>query len=166
MAGQNLAAIFPGLAKASAGFVTTTGRFPNSSTKNGPDADWVAACPVARADGTAGAWLVTGWSYRYFSRHLQEAMKTRLLDELKAGGNMEKLPVYYVGVFDRTGVYPAPLTPEVDEKALAGLDLLAKTSGGPAQGTVLIADRSFGFAARRTPKLAVDTGVVVLRTEF
>jgi hypothetical protein len=166
MAGQNLVAIFPGLAKASAGFVTTTGSFPNTSSKNGPDEDWVAACPVARADGAAGAWLVTGWSYRYFSRHLQEALKTHLLDDLKAGGNVGKMPVYYVAVFDKTGVFPAPLTPDVDEKALAELSLVAKTASGPAQGTLPIADRSFGFAAVRTPRLAADTGVVVLRTEF
>ncbi len=166
MAGQNLVSIFPSLARAASGFVTTTGAFPNPATKNGADEDWIAGVPVVRADGSMGALLVTGWSYRYFSRHLQEALKTHLLDEAKAGGNEGKLPVYYVAVFDRGGVYPAPLTPDVNGKALANEGLVDKTAGGPCRGTINITDRAFGYAARRTPKLAPDTGVVVLRTEF
>ena len=67
---------------------------------------------------------------------------------------------------DRSGVFPAPLTPDINEKALEGEGLVAKTAGGPAQGTVTIADRDFGYAALRTANLAADTGVVVLRTEF
>jgi hypothetical protein len=63
-------------------------------------------------------------------------------------------------------VYPAPSTPQVNEKALGGLDLVGQTAAGPAQGTVSITDRSFGWAALRTPKLAPDTGVVVLRSEL
>ncbi len=166
MAGQNLFAIFPGLTKALTGLTMTTGAFPNTSTKNGPDEDWIAGVPVLRENGSPGALLVTGWSYRYFSRHLQEALKTHLLDEAKAAGNEGKLPVYYVAVFDNAGVYPAPLTPDVNEKALADQGLEAKTANAPVQGTVTIAERDFGFAALRTPKLGPEAGVVVLRTEF
>jgi hypothetical protein len=166
MAGQNLFAIFPSLARATGGYVATTGKFPNASGKNGPDEDWVAAVPVKRDDGTTGAVFVTGWSYRYFARHLQESLKDRLVDEAKTSGNEGKLPVFYVAVFDKSGVYPAPLTPQVDEQALGGLDLLAKTAAGDAQGTIAITDRAFGWAATRTPRLAPDTGVVVLRSEL
>jgi hypothetical protein len=165
MAGQNLLAAFPVLAKAKDGYVTGTGAFPGSTTKNGPDKDWIAAAPVKRADGSTGALLVTGWSYRYFARHLQEALKTRLLERAKAAGEEGKLPVYYVAIFDKSGVYPAPLTPQVDEKALADEDLAGKTAGGPFRGTLTITDRAFGFGAERTPSLAPDTGVVVLRSE-
>ena len=167
MAGQNLFAIFPGLAKAKDGYVTTTGVFPNAATsKNGPDADWIAGAPVKRDDGTTGAIFVTGWSYRYFARHLQEAMKTRLTDEAKATGNEGKIPVFYVAMFDKTGVFTAPLTPDIDEKALATQDLVNKTASGPASGTLTITDRTFGWAAQRTPKMAAETGVVVLRSEL
>jgi hypothetical protein len=41
-----------------------------------------------------------------------------------------------------------------------------KTAAGPAQGTLSLTDRAFGWAAVRTPKLAPDTGVVVLRSEL
>lgn len=166
MAGQNLITIFPGLAKARDGFVATTGNFPNADARSGPDKDWIAGMPVRRVDGTEGALLVTGWSYRYFARHLQATLQSRLIDQSKAAGNDGKLPVYYVAMFDPSGVYSAPLTPKVDEDALGTEDLVAKTAGGPVRGTVRITERDFGFAAARTPKLAPDTGVVVLRSEL
>jgi hypothetical protein len=166
MAGKDLVAIFPVLAKARDGFVTGVGTFPGPPPKNGPDKDWVAGVPVKNSDGATAALFVTGWSYRYFARHLQEALKTRLLEEAKAAGQEGKLPVYYVAVFDSTGVYSAPTTPQVDEQALGQQDLVTKTASGPSRGTLAITDRAFGFAAQRTPKLAPDTGVVVLRSEF
>lgn len=166
MAGQNLFAIFPALAKSKDGYVTTTGAFPNASPKNGPDEDWVAALPIKRQDGSAGALLVTGWTYRYFARHLQESLKDRMVDRAKTSTNEGKIPVFYVAVFDKSGVYAAPLTPPVDEKALGAQDLASKTADGACQGTLNITDRAFGFAAQRTPKLAPDTGVVVLRSEL
>ncbi|MGH7269356.1 MAG: hypothetical protein ACREJ3_02915 [Polyangiaceae bacterium] len=165
MAGQNLFAIFPGLAKAKNGFTTTTGEFPSPQPRAHADKDWIAGAPVRRVDGSTGALLVTGWSYRYFARHLEEALKRSLLDQAKAAGNEGQLPVFYVAVFDPKGVYSAPLTPEVDEKALVGESLVAKTASGPTRGTVTITDRAFGFAANRTPKLAPETGIVVLRSE-
>jgi hypothetical protein len=166
MAGQNLVAVFPALARSKEGYVTTTGAFPSAPTKNGPDEDWVAALPVKREDGSTGALLVTGWTYRYFARHLQESLKDRLADRAKASGDERKIPVFYAAVFDKSGVYSAPLTPQVDEKALEAQDLVSKTATGPCKGTLDITDRTFAFAAQRTPKLAPDTGVVVLRSEL
>jgi hypothetical protein len=166
MAGQNLFTVFPALAKAKTAYTTTTGKFPNASAKNGPDEDWIAGTPVKRENGDTGAVFVTGWTYRYFARHLQESLKDRLADEAKKTGNEGKIPVFYVAVFDKTGVYSAPLTPPVDEKALADQSLVDKTAGGPAQGTLTLTDRAFGWAAVRTPGMAPDTGIVVLRSEL
>ena len=166
MAGQNLFAIFPALAQAKDGYVATRGAFPNGSGKSGPDEDWVAATPVRRADGSAGAFFVTGWTYRYFARHLQESLKDRLVEEARRSARDWKMPVFYVAMFDRSGVYSAPLTPQVDEAALAGQDLTVKSAPGTAQGTVTITDRQFGWAAMRTPRWAPETGIVVLRSEL
>jgi hypothetical protein len=166
MAGQNLFSVFPGLAKAKDSYVTTTGTFPNASSKNGPDEDWIAGVPVKQEGGATGAVFVTGWTYRYFARHLQESLKDQLTDQAKKSGDEGKIPVFYVAVFDKSGVYSAPLTPVVDEKALTEQSLVDKTAGGPAQGTLGITDRAFGWAAVRTPKLAPDTGIVVLRSEL
>jgi hypothetical protein len=166
MAGQNLFTVFPALARARDAFVTTTGVFPNASTKNGPDRDWIAGVPVKQESGVTAAIFVTGWTYRFFARHLQESLKDQLTEVARKSGDDTKMPVFYVAVFDKTGVYSAPLTPPVDEKSLSEQDLVGKTAGGPAQGTLTITDRAFGWAATRTPKLAPDTGVVVLRSEF
>ncbi len=165
MAGQDLFALFPALAKAKEGLVTTTGRFPNAVSRNGPDKDWIAGAPVKHRDGTTGAILVTGWSYRFFARHLQSTLESRLIDQARSGAD-RKLPVYYVAVFDGSGVYSAPLTPPVDEQALASENLVSKTAAGPTHGVITITDRAFGYAARRTPKLGGDTGVAVLRSDF
>jgi hypothetical protein len=163
MAGQNLVALFPDLARAEAGsYVATTGKFAGLPPPTGPDKDWVAAVPVKRDDGSVAGILVTGWTFRRFAHHLQETLKHDLQEEQANG----KLPVLYVALFDGSGVYSAPLTPEVNDKTLADLDLLGKTATGPARGTLTITDREFGYAARRAPKLGPDIGLVVLRSEL
>jgi hypothetical protein len=167
MAGQNLVTLFPDLAKAKTGaYVTTTGAFPNTGTKGGPDKDWIAAVGVKKEDGSVGGLFVTGWSYRLFARHLEQALKTELTEEAKKNGAEGKLPIFYVAVFDKTGVYSAPLTPDVDEKAMGQADLVTKTAKGAFQGTTTITDRGFGYAATRVEKLGSETGVVVLRSEI
>ena len=166
MAGQNLFSIFPALAAAREKYATAVGVFPNGSSRNGPDEDWIAGAPVKRDDGSTGAVFVSGWTYRYFARHLQESLKDRLVEVAKRNGEEGRLPVFYVAVFDKKGVYSEPLTPVVDEKALADQDLLTKTASGAAQGTLRLTDRAFGWAAARTPRLAPDTGIVVLRSEL
>jgi hypothetical protein len=163
MAGKNLLAIFPDLAKAEAGsYVTTTGAFPGPPLPSGPDKDWIAAAPIKKDDGTVGGILVTGWTYRRFAYHLQEQLRHDLQE--KAGNG--QIPVLYVMVFDKTGAYGARATPAVNEKAMADLDLVSKTASGAASGTVEITDRGFGWAAARVAKLGADTGVLILRSEL
>lgn len=165
MAGMNLGQVFPELMKATDGYVTFQGAFPGPPGKNGPDKDWMAAAPVKSGNKTVGIYL-TGWTYRLFARHLQEVLKSKMSEQLRAAGDTGKMPIFYIGVFDKDGVYTAPLTPQVNEKALAEIGIADKTSSGPAQGTVNITDRDFGWAAKRVPKLGDATGVVVLRSEL
>jgi hypothetical protein len=163
MAGQNLVQIFPGLAKATAGYTTTLGSFPGTS---GPaDKDWIAAVPVKDKDGAARGMLVTGWSLRVFANHLQETLKHDLQEQLLKTNDTGKMPIFYVGVFDKEGVYTPRMTPEVTEKALKDLDLVGKTSAGKASGVIDVTGRAYGWAAARTPKLGPDLGVVVIRSE-
>jgi hypothetical protein len=167
MAGQNVVTIFPELKKALDGsFVTTSGVFPGPPSPRGPDRDWMAAAPVKDESGKVEGLLLTGWTYRRFANHLQESLRHDLAQEALDAGDTGKLPILYVAVFDKTGVYAAPLTPPVNEKALADADLVAKTASGPSQGTMSITDRDFGYGAARVPKLGPDTGVVVLRSEI
>jgi hypothetical protein len=163
MAGTALLPLFPDLAKAEAGsYVATTGSFPGPPLPSGPDKDWLAATPIKKDDGTVGGVLLTGWTFRRFAYHLQEQL---LHDMANKQGNGQ-LPVLYVMIFDKSGVYGAAQTPHVNEKTLADLDLVAKTAAGQAEGTLTITDRDFGWVAARLPKLGPDIGIAVLRSEL
>jgi hypothetical protein len=167
MAGQDLAKLFPNISKAIAGdYVETTGSFGGPPGANGPDKDWIAASPVKNEQNKVVALFVTGWSYRRFASHLQEVLKADFQTNLRKSGDTGKMPVFYVAIFDASGVYSERTTPKVDEQALANAKLVDKTKGGPFQGTLTITDREFGYAAKRTPKLGEDTGIVVLRSEL
>jgi hypothetical protein len=166
MAGQNLFQIFPDLAKSKDGFVATTGSFPGATSKAGPDKDWLAAAPVRKEDGKLLGIFVTGWAYRRLSNHLAETLKHDLQEALMASDQKGKMPVLYVGLFDKSGAYGAPQTPASNEKALGELDLVGKTASGPASGTLVITDRTFGWAAARSAKLGADVGIFVLRSEI
>ena len=163
MAGTALLPLFPDLSKALAGsYVTTTGAFPGQPLPSGPDRDWIAAAPIKKEDGTVGGLLLTGWTYRRFAYHLQEQLRHDLEQKQQNG----RLPVLYVMIFDKSGTYGAPQTPQVNEKMLADMDLVTKTASGPAEGTLTITDRDFGWVAERLPKLGADIGVAVLRSEL
>jgi hypothetical protein len=168
MAGKDIVAAYPDFKRALAGepYVATQGRFPGVPNPQGPDKEWVAAVPVNLQSDTVGGLLVTGWTYRRFAYHLQEALKRDLQDQLMREGDKGKLPVLYVFVFDEAGVYGARGTPPGNEKALADLLLVKRTEKGPAEGPITIDDRAFGFAAARVPKLGPDVGIAVLRSEI
>lgn len=166
MAGQDLAKLFPGISKAIGGeYVETVGSFGGPPGPNGADRDWLAAMPIKK-DGKVAGLFVTGWSYRRFASHLQEVLKETFQSNLRQSGDTGKMPIFYVAVFDAAGAYSERTTPKVDEQALVDAKLVDATKGGPFQGTVTITDRAFGYAAKRTPKLADETGVVVLRSEL
>lgn len=167
MAGQDLMKLFPALSKALEGaFVETTGSFGTPPGPLGPDKDWIAAMPVKNDQGKVSGLFVTGWSYRRFAGHLQEVLKSRFQESLRKSGDTGKMPVFYVCVFDASGVYCERMTPKINEQALIDAKLVDKTAAGPFQGTMTITEREFGYAAKRTPKLGENTGVVVLRSEL
>jgi hypothetical protein len=169
MAGQSVLAGFPDLKKAldgAADYVATVGAFAGTNTPTSTDRDWVAACPVKKDDGKVAGLFFTGWSYRRFALHLQSVLVHDLGEALRDAGDTGKMPILYVAVFDRTGVYSAPKTPPVDEKALADLGLVDRTASGPVDGTLTITDRPFGYAAARAPRLGPEVGVAVLRSEI
>ncbi|HWL84406.1 MAG TPA: hypothetical protein VNO21_01315 [Polyangiaceae bacterium] len=166
MAEKNLFVIFPELAKVKDGSVSARGAFPETAAENPPDRDWVFAVPIQSDDQKfLGAYL-TGWTYRRFAYHLQETLHHDLSERLRKNKETGKLPIFYVAVFDKSGVYGAPHTPDVNEKALAAADLVGKTAGGPHRDTLTITGRDFGYAAARAPKLGPEVGIVVLRSEI
>jgi hypothetical protein len=168
MAGKDVVGAYPDFKKALAGeaFVSTVGQFSAVPNPLGPDKEWVAAVPVKRDDGALLGLLVTGWTYRRFAYHLQEALKRDLQDHLMREGEKGKLPVMYVFLFDKENVYGARGTPPVNEKALNALGLVNKTAAGPADAPLELEGRAFGWAAVRVPKLGPEVGIVVLRSEI
>jgi hypothetical protein len=103
---------------------------------------------------------------RRFAFHLQESMRNDLLRDPAMGADPGKIPIVYVSAFDAAGVYSAPTTPAVNQKAIADLGLLERTKSGTVHGVLTITDRDFGWAAARVPTAGPDVGVVVLWSEI
>ncbi len=176
MGGRDLFALFPSLREATSKPIASgVGLFAeavgvrDAGTAAGVDPTWIAAAAIRSELTDAGApqvlgYLTTGWSFRRFAYHLQEALrveeKTKML-----GTSDAKLAILYVAVFDAEHVYTAPQTPQINEEALEKLGLSGKTEAGVASGVLDLEGRPFGWAATRTPKWGPQLGVVLLRSE-
>jgi hypothetical protein len=170
MAGQDAWKLFPELKDTKNGRIVATGGLFAGGRPSEPDRDWVIAAPVNDEAGKFVGTLMGGWTYRRFAYHLQETLRHDLTElQLKTGDN-GKLPIVYVSVFDKTGVYSAPFTPPVNQQALVDLGLVAKTAAGAAaaapHGHLNITDRDFGWAAVRVPSFVPEGGVVLLWSEI
>lgn len=166
MAGANLFATFPNLKNSKTAFTTATGVVKAESPTAQNDKTWVGEVPVPKADGSVGGYYLTGYTFRQYAFQLQDAMKQKMNDDLAKRNDHAKLPVFYLMLFDASGAYGPPMTPEVNETQVKDLDLVSKTASAPAQGVVNISDRDFGYAAMRLPSFGADIGVVVLRSEI
>jgi hypothetical protein len=170
MAGKSVTASFPALLRALSGdVVETIGSMPElQGTRTGADEQWIAAAPVRDDKGAVKGLYVTGWSFRRFAYHLEETVRHDLIESaLRENDTRTKQPLLYAFVFDGSKVYGPPITPAVDVQALEALDLSAKTANDVTFHQQLeITQRTFGLAARRTPKLGPNCGIAVLRSEI
>jgi hypothetical protein len=128
----------------------------------------VIATPIRDAASVVRGMFVSGWSFRRFAYHLEEALKHDFVTEaLRAGASRTKLPLVYVFLFAGSRSYGAPVTPLLNSETLDGLGLVVKTEGGVVFHRQLeITGRRYGLAARRAPKMGPDIGVAVLRSEI
>jgi hypothetical protein len=169
MAGRSLVLSYPAMSKVLAGeALEMRGSMPEAAgARTGGDEQWVAAAPVRDAHGAVRGIYASGWSMRRFAYHLEETVKHEMTAEaLRAGDKHVKLPLIYVFVLAGAKVYGAPVTPLVNAETLEKLDLAAKmTEGNVFHQTLEITGRGFGLAAKRAPKMGVDIGVAVLRSE-
>lgn len=168
MSGKNILATLPALQKAKGGaYAEVVGSLEEArGAKAGPDEQWFAAAPVVAADGATRGVYVTGWSFRRFAFHLEQQLKTNLRHAAK-GESAAKAPLVYAFVVRGDRTYGAPVTPEVNVKAIEGLALSTKLKGdAPWQGRVDITGRTFGVAARRVEIMCPDCAVAVLRSEI
>ncbi len=160
MAGQKLFALFPTLPKDSDGVRTALGAFPPDPLL--PEGDRVFLASTHAGSGTGGGYFMTGWSFRWFAAHLTETVKRDLTDKMPKEAPT-RLPILYVGVFDRSGVYFAKSVPATNVRAAETESLFERTQAGAVSGRLQVTDRDFSFAAMRIPKMG-EAGLVVLHS--
>lgn len=162
---KNLLAAFPELERALGGsYVETRGELAEAAGVRGrADAQWVAAQPVT-VDGAVKGLYVTGWSLSSYAYRLENQLRSEVRSGLK---EREKEPLVYVFVLAGGRVYGAPITPDVNAKALAEQGLPGKLAGAdaPQELELEITGREFGAAYARAPALGPDVGIAVLRSE-
>jgi hypothetical protein len=133
--------------------------------RKGNDVAWVVAHPVQDAAGALKGVFVTGWSFRRYAYRLEQQAKHDLLEAAEKSDE-KNVPLVYVFVLRGAKAYGAPVTPDVNAEAIEQLDPLAKAAAGTWRGQLDITGRRFGVAVARTPKLAEDTGVAVILSQF
>jgi hypothetical protein len=165
MAGRPLFPSFPALAEATSRYVDTIGSMPEASgVRTRPDGQWVAGAPV-RVEGATKGIFVTGWSWASYAYRLEFGLRSKIKSEI-AGNRDLKEPLVYVFLVLGKSVYGAPVSPEVNAKAIANLDPIAKTrEDQPYTERLEITGRVFGLAVRRTPAFGAEAAVAVLRSE-
>jgi len=164
MAGHALLPAFPELKTALAGqYIETRGSMPEAAGVRGrADGQWVAAQPISAGAEVKGLY-VTGWSWAAYARRLEFALSSNLRGALKEG---QKLPLVYVYLVVGKDVYGAPISPEVNARAIAQLSPLTNASATtPTSFELEIDGREFGLGVELTPDLGKDVAVAVLRSE-
>jgi hypothetical protein len=163
LAGKNIFPFFAGIAMASTGYVETRGSMPEAAEVRGrPDGQWIAATGVG-PKGARRALYVTGWSWSAYAYRLENAVRSAARSAATSPG---KEPLLYAFVLVGDDVYGAPISPEVNLKAVHEHVQLSQLHAGMAFGTELeITGRGFGLAAELAPELGAKVGVAVLRSE-
>lgn len=166
MVGHSLFASFPALVEAKTRYLETSGSMPEASGVRAPrpDGQWIAAAPV-KVDGDTKGVYATGWSWSAYAYRLEFALRGRIRSELM-GKTGEKEPLIYVYMVVGKAAYGAPVSPEVNMKAIADLDPLSKTKGDEVFSTTVdVTGRTFGLAVKRASDAGQDVAVAVLRSE-
>jgi hypothetical protein len=82
------------------------------------------------------------------------------------GKTTEKEPLLYVYVIVGKSAYGAPVTPEVNIKAVADLDPLAQAKSEEVFAQKIeVTGRAYGIAVKRAPTLGAEVAVAVMRSE-
>jgi hypothetical protein len=164
LAGKSVLAAFPGFGAALfAGYVETRGSMPEMAEVRGkPDAQWIAGIGVG-PKGAARAIYATGWSWSAYAYRLENAVRSAARSAATASA---KEPLLYAFVIVEDQVYGAPISPEVNAKAVHdGAPLSKLREGQPFSTELEITGRGFGLAAELVPDLGSQVAVAVLRSE-
>ncbi|HYJ09754.1 MAG TPA: hypothetical protein VEX18_12115 [Polyangiaceae bacterium] len=165
LAGKNLFAAFPGLNAAATGkYVEARGSMIEVAGVRGRgDGQWTAAVPVMNGDAVAGVYA-TGWSWSAYAYRLENQLRSSVKAEAAAAESKE--PLLYVYVVVEKEVFGAPISPDVNAKAIKDSGLLGRASGEAVVDTAQeIEGRDFGLALKRVPALGQDVAIAVVRSE-
>ncbi|MFT3765030.1 MAG: hypothetical protein QM820_05880 [Minicystis sp.] len=169
LAGKSVLVAFPALKKAldpAGGVAEGFGEMKElKMAKTGPDMAWLAAAPVKDDKGAVKGMFVSGWSFRAFVYHLEQAAKMAVSDAATKKGKKNP-PLVYIYLLKGKTAYGAPGTPDVNAKAVEDMDLLGKTAGGNYRGSTEITNRVFGVAGARFPEMGDDAALAVLASEI
>jgi hypothetical protein len=164
LAGKNLFEAFPGLKGAVGKYTETRGSMAEAAGVRGrSDGQWAVAIPVMKGGEVAGVYA-TGWSWSAYAYRLENQLRSTIKSE--AAANESKEPLVYVYVVVEKEVYGAPISPDVNAKAIKDSGLMGRASGeAPVDAVQEIEGREFGMALGRVPALGADVAIAVVRSE-
>jgi hypothetical protein len=164
LASKNLFAAFDLKGATLGKYVEAQGSMPEASGVRGRiDAQWTAATPVMKGADVAGVYA-TGWSWSAYAYRLENQLRSNVKSE--AADSNTKQPLVYVYVVAGNETYGAPISPEVNAKAVKDSGLMGRASGEAVLDTAQEIDgRDFGIALRRVPALGADVAIAVVRSE-
>lgn len=165
LASKNFLGVFGDLKSAAGGkYTETRGSMPEVAGVRGrSDGQWAAATPIMKGSEVAGLY-VTGWSWSAYAYRLENQLRSTVKSEAAAAKAKEPLVYVYVVVDKET--YGAPISPDVNAKAVKDSGLMSKASGEAVVDTQQeIEGRDFGIALRKVPALGSDVAIAVVRSE-
>lgn len=168
LAQKQILTVFPGLKKAlepNAGTVEAWGDLEEIRVaKAGPEHQWVLGHAVKDKEGQTKGIFVTGWSLRRFAYHIDQAAKDELIKSAEKARAV-KVPLVYVFLVKDGKAYGGPISPDVNARAIEGLDLPSKTQNGVYRGHVEVTGRMFGVAAQKAPNIGESIVLSVMISE-
>lgn len=164
LASKNLFSAFDLKPALSGKYVEARGSMPEAAGVRGrSDGQWAAAMPVSKGGDVAGVYA-TGWSWSAYAYRLENHLRSRVKSEAQQQSSKE--PLVYVYVVVDKEAYGAPISPEVNAKAVKESGLMGRASGEAIVDTAQeIEGRDFGIALRRVPALGPDVAIAVVRSE-
>jgi hypothetical protein len=164
LADKNLFTAFPELKAGLSKYTESRGSMAEAAGVRGrPDAQWAAAVPIMKGDQAGGVYA-TGWSWSAYAYRLENQLRSSVKSEAAAAQTKE--PLVYVYIVVEKEAYGAPISPDVNAKAIKNSGLMARAQGETVvEAAQEIEGRDFGIALRRVPALGADVAIAVARSE-
>jgi hypothetical protein len=164
LADKNLFSAFPELKAGLSKYVESRGSMAEAAGVRGrSDGQWTAAVPIMK-DGQAAGVYATGWSWSAYAYRLENQLRSTVKSEAAAA--QAKEPLVYVYVVVEKEAYGAPISPDVNAKAIRESGLMNQARGeAVVEAAQEIDGRDFGIALRRVPALGAEVAIAVVRSE-